>query len=338
MFVVTPASAKQIVFGTLDQDFKNGFANAGPDDWAPQVAQIKGASSLNITIPWSDPVGRLEADRGEFKYQNLPVRALQLVSKYYKRWLGIEREASWADQYNVLGAQVTSLGGSCRRWGNELITYALRNGGQSNPDVTGYTWYDGKAVFATDHPVDPSGVLPGTWANKFTKMPLTLDNLIQGFQQMAKGVKLPNGVLANVMPNKLYVSASNYWAAKEFLETDYLARSLAAIAGVQAGATSSNFLKGIIQPTLLPELADTDASLGTGIGAANEPDVWYLADERPSHPKAIQVYQMVPPRAKFLNNDSDGTVMKDNKYYYIGEAHGVAAVVGAWWIARFEPV
>ena len=76
----------------------------------------------------------------------------------------------------------------------------------------------------------------------------------------------------------------------------------------------------------------------TGIGGADEPDVWYLADERPSHPKAIQVYQMVPPRAKFLNNDSDGTVMKDNKYYYIGEAHGVAAVVGAWWIARFEPV
>ena len=112
MFVVTPASAKQIVFGTLDQDFKNGFANAGPDDWAPQVAQIKGASSLNITIPWSDPVGRLEADRGEFKYQNLPVRALQLVSKYYKRWLGIEREASY---FEIAEARIAHARGECVR-------------------------------------------------------------------------------------------------------------------------------------------------------------------------------------------------------------------------------
>jgi len=76
--------------------------------------------------------------------------------------------------------------------------------------------YDGKPLFATDHPVNPSKSSSGTWANKFVKPAgLTYDTFGQVFQSFLKFPSQTPGKVAGSQPSHLLVGPNDWIMAND---------------------------------------------------------------------------------------------------------------------------
>lgn len=319
-FIGRPTAANQnLITSSLDLDYAKGFKGAKP--WSKEIVAEKSSSGRIVVIPWAEPAKKFERFQGEWKVNPYVLDATSAKCEPWQNWLGIDRNDAFSVQYGLLQGQAEDMGYQAAKLSDDWTALALRNGGAS---FNNYLWYDGLSVFNAAHPVNPHvGVASGIWKNLFTVTPLTLDNIIAVWNSMASTIKLPNGRLLDVRPNKLLCSGANFLKAKELLKTDYFARALNAA----SGATSQNWLNGLIEPVDCPELGEQ---------GGNEALTWYLMDDRRFKP--INCYYLQKPRVIPLVNDSDAFVQANNSWFYKGEADGCAVVWGAWFIARCEPV
>lgn len=126
--------------------------------------------------------------------------------------------------------------------------------------------YDGQNFFSTTHPIDPTGIVAGTFSNYNTNKPLNFANLKAVLEQFL-GFKKPNGapMVLPGAPINLVVEASNWTIAKQLAESEWMTPS-AAFGVFGAGGASQNILRGMVKPVLNQY-------------ANNEAGVWNLTAE-----------------------------------------------------------
>lgn len=316
-----------ILQAQIDLQYKQGIDEAKP--WGKAIATERDYSrGKTIILPWTEPVKRFSKFLGEFKANPWIVDAIQTTSEPWQDNISVDRYETLENVYMDVSDTARSLGIQAAKLGDDMIALALRSSGASS--TRPFIWYDGKPVFDELHPIDPRGVIPGTWKNLYKGVPLTTQGLIDVIQQAAAGVVLPNGRRMSVRFNKLGVSGKYIATAQELCKNDLVIRAIAStlVPGGAFGA-SNNVLKGMLEPVIMDELADEIE------GVPGEPDVFYLWDD--TRTKPMQIYWIRRPYTTPVFNDADLQVRKENAYYYLAEGHGVAVVKAPWFIARCEP-
>jgi len=313
----------------LDTRFNAGFIRTQGQTWSKLLADdVNYTKGKTIVVPWTDPAKRYSRYIGEFIVQPWVVNAIQTQSEPWTNNIMFDRDAIIENVVAEIGPLVDSLGVQSAKLPDDIAALALRNGGSSS--ITPFTWYDGKPVFAEDHPIDPKGYTPGTWRNLFKGLPLTNENVTTVWQAMSNGIKLPNGRHVQCRPNRLGVSPKYEIQARKICENELVVEAIASsLVPAGAFAATQNPICGMLTPVIMPELDETIE------GVPGEPDVWYLWDDR--YMKPMTIYWIRRPKVTPVVSDSDMRVNELNSYAYCGRAHGTAIILAPWIIARVEP-
>ena len=168
----------------------------------------------------------------------------RFIHKTYALGIAFSQEARDDDQYGIIMDLAGQLGRSAR-WTAELWGHDVLNMGFG---TTRYTGRDGKALFATDHPVQGTG---GTLSNKPTVdtdlSAGALEAALQSFGSIVddRGMPIESGV------EKLVVHPENEMNAKRLLNSINVPGS---------NLNDINVLKDTnLQVVVSPYLTDTDA-------------------------------------------------------------------------------
>jgi len=313
----------------LDTRFRAGFEKAQAETWNKQLADEQTyKKGKTIVVPWSEPARRYSRYVGEFVVNPWIVSAVQTTSEPWQSNIMIDRDELIENVLMDVGPQVSSLGVQSAKLPDDIAALALRTAGSSS--ATPFVWYDGKPVFAEDHPIDPRGFVSGTWRNLFKGLTLSQANVVAVWSALANGVRLPNGRHIQCRPNKLGVSPKWELTARKICESDLIVEAITStLVPNGAFAATQNNLKGMLTPVVMPELDQTIE------GIPGEPDVWYLWDDR--YMKPMTIYWIKKPVVVPVVNDADMRVNELNSYAYVGRAHGVGLINAPWVIGRVEP-
>lgn len=314
-----------ILNGLLDLRYKQGFDQAKP--WTGLVAsEVSYTKGKTVVMPWTEPAKRFSRFLGEFKSNPWIVDAIQTTSEPWQSNIEVDRYETIENAIMQFGDTAVSLGVQAKLLGCDMLALALRTAGSSS--ATPFLWYDDLPVFSEVHPVDPRGVVPGTWRNLFKGYPLTHQNVIDIYGMMCGTIKLPNGRQVNCRPNKIGASGKYAMVLEEICKNSLIIKAIQGITAQAFGAVD-NVLRGKLEPVIMDELSQEIE------GVPGEEDVWYMWDD--SRTKPMTLYWIQKPYVTPITSDTDYGVRKANAYAYLGEGHGVGAVTAPWFIGRVEP-
>lgn len=188
------------------------YARLGATTWWQDVATTRTSTGQREFITWmlnTAMIRDLGKSAGNLKFSDLMSKYTEIENKFAGEGFmlskaqltdtdggGIDLAAEWAGQ----------IGAYMAYWPQKRVAHALMNG----HTAALYTGYDGKALFATDHPTNPADTAVGTpFANIFTStasgaypgacpiddgvtVDVALANLGKIFGYIAS-IKMPNG-------------------------------------------------------------------------------------------------------------------------------------------------
>lgn len=154
------------------------------------------------------------------------------------------------DQYGVLQGGVSAMASRAKRlWDRQMADLILAN------PVT----FDGKALFATDHPVNPNDAALGQYSNDLAATDLTQTGLSAALNAL-KQVRWMDGNIMNAMDNNLVIVVPTYELfVKARLQIFGTLIPQVFGANTSAAGVSNAFMgmKGMVSDVhLLPELVD----------------------------------------------------------------------------------
>jgi hypothetical protein len=161
--------------------------------WLLSTAMIKDQGKGG-NIGFGDLVSTYTEIENRYSGDGLRLTVAQLTDTYngIKGGLGFDLAAQWS----------TDIGAQMAYWPQAQAAHFLKNA-HNLAGAGGYTGYDGKAFFATDHPYNPFNVGAGTYKNLFTggdaadissavTVDVALDNMAKVFALIAS-IKQANG-------------------------------------------------------------------------------------------------------------------------------------------------
>lgn len=189
---------------TIIENEYNAFsANA----WWNKVAKVRQSEAHSETIAWllSTAQIRSQGSGGNYAFDDLVARTTEIENKYAGAGFKVTK-AELEDKYNgipggkafALGAEwAAQIGQYMAYWPQKQTAYALKNGHTASL----FTAYDGKALFATDHPLNPYKSGAGTYSNLLNGSTYRIDDGVtveQALINLSKTVAAINSIL---MPN-----------------------------------------------------------------------------------------------------------------------------------------
>lgn len=200
----------------------------------------------------------------------------------------------------IAGSETNRMAGNYMTFTNRAAKDVMQRG------KTIIIW-DGKAFFATDHPVDVRNPNAGTYKNLYTATSLTKANYA-AIKAEVEGVKAPNGD-----PYGVTVSALIYPSGLEADAKELFIEKLA------NGATNAYF---------------NDARLVKAVELNNEPTVCYLSLTRPGLSKAI-AHARTPLNAQILGEASEHAATTGN-VAYLADFHASTGPANPRELIRWE--
>ncbi len=289
-------AALSAIFLSLSTAFNNAFA-AAPSQWQDIATEVPSNGKYN-SYAWLANFPGMKEWVGKKQIKKLEEYDYTIVNKSYEATVAVKRDDIEDDQLGIYAPQAQGAGFSAKQWPDELVFQAVNDGFTAK-------CYDGKAFFASNHPVGK-----GTVSNKGTKK---LSVASQAAAQASYGaartalmsMKDDEGRPLNVQPNVLLVPPALADTANTLMTTDRLEDGVA------------NLYKGTAKVVVAAWLTD--------------PNAWFLLDT--SKPVKPFVYQ---PRKKpvFVQQtkmDSDAVFMQ-GEFLFGAEARG-AAGYGHWQLA-----
>lgn len=232
---------------------------------------------------------------GERVIQNISAREYTLKNKLFEDSLALDRLDIEDDQLGLFNMSLDMLAYQVRVFPDKLVTSLIQHG----EDATSLC-YDGKAFFATDHPVNiDSGTT--TWSNyDSTGKALTAGNFQAARAQM-QGLVGSDGTPLGVYPTLLLVPPALEATARQILNAEFIAPG-AAFGQNASSVVQTNVLKGSADLLVVPWLAGEDTT-------------WYLLDTRfPIKPFIFQTRE--PAKFTYKNSPTDDNVFRLNKFVY----------------------
>lgn len=224
-----------------------------PDGWAETYGDFSPVSSPKVTFPISQVTGEYVATTGDSRYKTLQETSFDVKVEEFD--LGYE--AKLMDLFTEVYAY--------RKWKNTPNMFMVGEANHRAKKIAALleanpTLWDGKALFATDHPANFFESKAGTFGNlqAAAKDPTDMDLLAAEITAM-RGVKDENGEVLGVNPDLIFLPTAKFEYVKNKLNQSMIANA--------AGTASiDNPYKGGLTPIWIPQLTH----------AAN----WYLADSK----------------------------------------------------------
>ncbi len=263
---LSPASLRALQ-RTLSTIFSRGYQES--DIWYPNVATTVPSATSGNTYYWTDAVKGMTEFVGPREVQNIKRNAYALDNKDWQDTLQIPYQAIRDDSLGSFTSETLSLGDAVAKHPDELMVSLLQNG------HTGTIW-DGKAYFATDHPVSLYDASLGTYQN-YTASGLALtDANFMTVRTRMMAYKNAAGRPAGAVPTLVVAPPSLEGKCIELFKNELNA------------AGGSNTTKGMANYLIVPELE-------------NQPTTWYsIVTTRPIKPFVYQVRE----RPRFMSKTS----------------------------------
>lgn len=208
------ALTPQILLGLEDRmsiEIEREYARMTQNLWWQDVARVRPSTGRKEVITWllsTAMIRDLGKSAGNLAFDDL----VSTYTEVENRFAGTGLELSKAQLEDTdgggmdLAAQWSAdVGAYMAYWPQKQVAHALKNGHTASL----YTAYDGKALFATDHLVNPMDAARGTFANLFTSSSsgsypgacpiddsVTLDVALVNLAKMLgyiATIKMPNG-------------------------------------------------------------------------------------------------------------------------------------------------
>ncbi len=249
----------------FSQDFAAALIQSPVQTWAKDFGLYKASRALKTTWPIPVSAAGYKELLGDIKYRDLFEKSLSLVPKTWQD--GVAALASVIEAPDFIGwtSEPAAMAAAEKSLLNEIIAGLL--------EANGTTW-DGKAIFASDHPFNIFDAGVGTYDNDITGAgtDITVNNLglaMLGFDTM----KAANGKSLGLQMTHVFHPAAQRQAWKKLLEQDLLIQTI----GSSFGAVN-NIYKGSITPVCCYELTDANQWYPA---ALNKPGLkpWIVQDE-----------------------------------------------------------
>lgn len=322
------SSQVTLLFKVLSDRFTQMYQQT--TTWSDGLLSICPESTETIEVFWVEVIPQFEKWlKSQKTWNGVNVRGYQAHSEAWHDSILIDRRKTLVDNMRILPKAVEHLGRNTKKFYDRLTKTALQLGktGGSTWDLnslfTAYLFYDGKAAFASDHPVNVDDASLGTWSNLRKGAPLTTDNLDAGIELMGT-IQLPNGDSMGVSPTHLIVSSGKKRTGLRLTETDMIGRLVDGLAG--SASAENNITKMKTKNNYPLELVVAD-------DLSNEPGVWYLADKSMGR-EPLTCWEVQAPRPAPQNGQP---VPQNAEVYFSQEAHAGVAISNPPFIQRNEP-
>jgi len=205
----------------LEAAFMDALQQADPKGVVARIAQETTIDSESVTIGWNDLIGTLTEWVGERKVRDLQARSITVTPRHWERTVGIDKDHLADDKLGLAMESMQRLAGIV------ALDYRVKLVAKLMAGFTDLGW-DGKAIFAADHPIEVDGVAS------------TLDNLSDqnpdatGLAEALlyfDSLKAPDGSPLYVEPDLLVCGPEQRATAEATLKSDRLAN----------GASNINF-------------------------------------------------------------------------------------------------
>lgn len=214
------AALKTAVLSSINTSYSMAFdegRRTATKDYLKIASEYPSSGDRNI-YPWLMGIKGMRLWDGEKDFQDIAAVGYELRNKDWEDSVAVDRNAIADDQYGLYVPIFTELGFVGEDLPNHQVQSLLENGEATT--VHGACW-DGKAFFATDHPVHPNVPAYGTFANLFTSTSLTRANLITqmaAFMQQKGPDNKPRGIPADT----LFVHPNQYVDACELVNAKFI--------------------------------------------------------------------------------------------------------------------
>lgn len=214
---------------------------------------------------------------------------VRFIHKSFALGFVISEEMRDDGKYNLMGDLSGALGKSAR-WTAELFGHDVYNNAF---DTTKYSGRDGKALIATDHPVEGTG---GTASNRPAAdtdlSEAALEAMWENFQTQVDDRGMP----IDLVPQVLFIHPSEVMFARKLLESS---GSLT----LQENEGVINPIQGMLQIVSSPYLTD--------------PDAWFVL-AAPSEVDVRFYWRKTPDTKTWDDDDADGTIHKIKQRHSVG--------------------
>ncbi len=261
----------QIALNQFSSAFALALTQPAVDPWARMLGFYQsGRFRTSFPIPLS-AAGYAEL-KGDLKYRSLFEKSFSLTPKTWQD--GVSALASVLEAPDFLGwaQEPAAMAAAAMSLPNEIIAALIE--ANSATDGEGKARWDGKAFFATDHPVNLFSSAAGTYSNLITGAGTdpTTANLAIAMTNFDK-MKAPNGKPLGLRMTHVLHPPSQRDKWKKILEQDILVQAVgSAFAGVD------NIYKGSVTPICSYELTNDSKWYPM---ALNKPGMypWVVQDE-----------------------------------------------------------
>lgn len=240
---------------TFSLIFGDGYQKTAP--WWPKMATEVPSTSKSNTYGWVAQALKLREWIGPRIAMNLTERGQVIENKPFEGTVEVDRDDLEDDNLGLYSALlIPQLAEATKKHPDELIADLLA----ANP-----LCFDGKALFAADHPTYAPVGSTQTYDNDHA-LALTADNFNTVWSTMVSIVG-ENGRPLKINPQTLFVPPQLKKTALSIMQSTTAAVPIMNVAGNQnvGGASIDNVMKGWAEVVVLEELA----------GA---PTTWYVAD------------------------------------------------------------
>ncbi len=297
-------SSLDLIFRQADLRFGQVLANT--ETWGEQIATTIPSNSRQVTYGWMARIPIMRKWMGSRSLNAIATHARTITNVPFENTTVLERDDVEDDQFGIFNMNISFLASQAKKWPDQQLAQFLRDAGAT-------TGYDGKAVFATDHPLNggdvAGGVTGSAQSNLALNTALSYTSYVAARTAMM-AFKGEDGQPLTVTPKLLVVPPQLEGVAKLILESDLLSNAFTTTS-TTSQATQTNVYKGTAKLLVIPELAD-------------QPNNWWLLDtSKVVKPFIWQLRQA--PRFTYLTNPADYNVFMQKSFVYGCDARGCAA-------------
>jgi len=232
--------------------------------WWPRLMLLQSTGSAQEYIEWMLETARIQrtGPKGaSMNYDPLVAISHTLMHDHFGNGLQLFRSDIEDDKVARAPKWATDTGSAQAYWPQRLLVSMMQNGKLTTLDGKVNTAYDGKAFFATDHPINPYDESQQPYSNLHVGTPFTAENLARVVAYI-ETIRHPGDAPMGALPTITVFPSSFRYKATQVLNADMYTDILNTL----QGAAASNTFKQSYEfepPVIAPELS-------------NEPTVWYV--------------------------------------------------------------
>lgn len=299
--LLTPANLSAM-FTAFSLQYQAGYGSA--EIFWRSLATLVPSATETMTYAWMEKIPKMRKWLGPRVVQNVAARGPRVVvNDPFELTLEVPKHKIQDDTYGLFAPLASAMGEQAAKWPDDVVGEKLLE----NPEC-----FDGKAFFASDHPVNLDDSTMGDYSNLETNFPLTLANYGAAKARM-RSFKGADGRPIGSRGTLLVVPPSLEEKANTIINSQFYPRLLdGATAGNGDVSMAENQWKGSAQVLVIDELEE-------------EPADWYLLDVRkPIKPLIFQLREA--PVFAYLINPNDPNVFWHKMFVMGCEARGAADV------------